>query len=463
MLDLFSPLRKGKNLINRHKEAEAKEFFAGITAKKPRYAEAFYEHGRCCFLLSQMEEAKASLHKALELKSTPGMLIDILELTNWRMICSHQFVNRDQSFSADSTRVAYVSARQDTNGDGKVDQNDCGGIYIADLEKGEEQYIVSDAYFNTQPLFSPDGKKLMYLSVRAEHLDTRAGAKLPNPGLYLLDLATGQETQVLDSTYRIKYFSFLPSGDKLLLSGWVPGAKNSAIYLMDLKTRKIDEIVSRTFESTFPSISPQGDKLVYASWRKDTNGDGAIDLQDHTGIFIKDLNSGAETVLMSDKYNNSFPIFSPDGNNVAYLSVRRDTDKNGKIDNLDNAGIYIVDIETKKEYCLVDDHFFNKFHSYTADGKRLLFVSNWREEKEQGASKGFFANKGIYITDIDGREMFQVVSDRYYGTREPVVAPSGDSVVYLSWRKGTNRGLYLANLNRLPPVEELHSYIDINL
>jgi Tol biopolymer transport system component len=452
-------LKKGITLLRHQKNEEAKAYFAALTRTEKQPAEPWLYHGECCFRLGQMEETKASLHKALDLRPVPTMISDILTMTNWRMLCSHSYVNSGHAFSPDGSQLAYVSARQDTNNDGRIDQHDNGGIYIVNLSSGAERYIVSDAYRNQQPVFSPDGSKIAYLSARAA---ARPGeTQQANAALYLLDLAAGRETRVLDETHRTKYFRFMPDGTTLLFCGWLGGEVTSGIYTLNLTTGAITELVSNRFECTFPSFSPDGSRLVFASWRKDTNADGVIDMHDRSSIILREID-GEETVLVNETWNNSFPVFSPDGNSIAYLSIRRDTDGNGVVDTHDNAGIYLLDIRRKKEYCVVDDGFFNKFHSFTPDGQRLVFVSNW-DDQGKTTTDGFFENKGIYVTDINGRETYQIVSDKYYGARSPVISPAGDSVVYVSWRAGTNRGLFLANLDRLPSPQETHGYIDTNL
>jgi Tol biopolymer transport system component len=118
----------------------------------------------------------------------------------------------------------------------------------------------------------------------------------------------------------------------------------------------------------------------------------------------------------------------------------------------------------------VEDNFFNKFPTYTPDGKNIVFSSNWcvnrREHNTEDSfeNKGdFFENKGIYTIDISSRRVRQIVSDKYFGNRSLVVSPAGNSVAYIAWRKNTRRGLFLAYLSVFPSVAELEYIINTNL
>ncbi|MFH1367929.1 MAG: tetratricopeptide repeat protein [Elusimicrobiota bacterium] len=461
--ELFSPLRKGIKLMMQQKYDDAALYFIEIIKKKPNFSEAYFELGRCCYKKGDYEAAKSNFHRLIDLKCTDSIIEGILEMTNWRMISSTQYFNNWPSFSSDGKWLAYVSVRRDTNGDGKMNASDCGGIYMFNTETGQEQYLVSDEYFNSQPVFSPDGTKILYLSARKPMQGERAISQNSSHGLYLLDLNTSEETELLEPGFRSKHAKFSADGKHVIFSGWRPTEQNSGIYSLDIKTKKLDVLVTGFYENTSPFMTRGADKIVYSSWRSDTNGDGVIDLRDNSGIFIKDLLDKTEMLVSSDEYNNSFPSFSPDGKKILYLSVRRDTNRDGIIDSTDNAGIYVFDLANNKEYCVMDDSSFNKFPSFTPDGQSIVFISNWRRSLLKREIRDFYENKGVYVIDMYIKRTRRIVSEKYYGNRSPVVSPAGGTVAYISWRKDTNRGLFLANMNRLPTKKEMHNLIDWNL
>lgn len=461
MFDFLSnPTKDGLKLMQERRYAEAIAFFTQLLAKKPKLAEAHLNLGKCFFIQERYPEAKIHLLKALELKKTNDIIQGILEVTNWKMLAPSKYFNSSPRFSPDGKQVVYVSARKGVDEGAVVTQLDNGGIYICDIETGKERCVVPDSYNNSLPIFSPNGKKLIYISARPKEGESSSD---DNPALYIMDLDTGNEKMLLDESYKIKHPIFSPDSKKLIFGCWRRGEKNSAIYSLEINTGKMDILIMGNYENTFPSISIQGDKLIFSSWRRDTNGDGSIDIRDNSGLYMKDIVNNVEFVIAKDDYNNSFPSFSPDGNKVVYLSVRRDTNGDGKIDTFDNPGIYIYDHNERKEYCIVNDDYFCKFPSFAMFGQKIVFVSNLRSPTEYHMIRGYFEFKGIYLVDIKKRNITKILSELCYGTRSLVVSPMGDKVAYVSWHHDTARGLYVAYLDRLPTPDEAKQFIERNI
>jgi Tol biopolymer transport system component len=457
-MQLFlNPVKRGVKLMSEKNYREAYGLFSSLVEKKMHLADAHFYLGACSFELRDFVKAKVNLHQALELNSSPERIAEILEYTNWRMVSSWKFYNSYHVFSPDGSRLAYVCAKQDSNQDWKINSMDNSGIYIYDLASGSEECVVNPEYLNNRLCFSADGKAIAYISNRP-----KGPQGAIRPALYLINLETLEQTELVKE-FNVKYHLFTPDGRAIIFSGWKEGDKNSGIYSLNLETGLIETMVSNIFESTFPSISPFGDKLLYASWRKDSNGDGIIDFQDNSSIHLKDVFTGKEEVLVCSDCNNTFPVFSPDGNKILYLSVRRDTNGDGNMDSLDNAGIYLLDIKSGAEKCIVDDTFYNKFPVFSADGKNLIFVTSGCHFRLTCTQNDYFELKGIYLLDLERKEFRQIMSEKIYGSREPVVSPTGTLVAYTSWRKGTGRGLYVANFAELPSKTELHKWIDNNI
>ncbi len=438
-------------------------YFNTLVEKNIKPAAAHFNLGRCYFKLANHQETKRHLYKALEYDYSDSLVKSIIEMTNWRMLSSHEYFNNWPAFSNDSTKIAYTSARKCSNNDGKINSFDCTGLYVVDLRTGVETNLVTDGFYSLRPLFSPDDNYVVYLSIRTKFdknlpIDNRA-----NPALYMMDLRTGEERLLLDERYKVKPYWFYPDGKKLLFSGWVPGNRISGIYSLDIATKELKTVVPGVHENTFPSISRNGGFIVYSSWRRDTNGDGVIDIRDNTGIYIMNLSTGNESLIASDRFNNIFPSISPDSKSIMYLSFRRDTNGDGHINQTDNPGVYVTDLSTGKTKTVINDSCFNKFPSFTPDSKNIVFLSSWRDENRESSEREFFESKGIYVADISSGRIKNLVSDKYYGSYFPVVSPDGKKVVYISWRRDTNRGLYTAYLDRLPEKNELMEFIDKNI
>lgn len=452
-------VKKGKQLFGLGLFDQAIEQFSKAVSKRKDI--------NTCYLLAESyfnNKDFASTKKVLEEIITLGpreeMIEKICELTGMKRIVSDEYYNAFPAFSPNGKKVVFCSIRRDTNGDGVIGRGDNFGIYIIDAEGRNERQVVNDDFQNTFPSFSPDGSKIVYLSRRR---DTNGDGKvdlLDNAGIYIKDVDGKGEKCIVSDNHHNKFPSFSPDGDKILFASWRD--YNSGIYTIDTDGKNEKQIVSDEYDNTFPSFSPNGQKIVYASWRRDTNADGKIDLRDNSGIYIIDSDGRNEQELVSDRYSNSFPVFSPDGTKIVYLSRRRDTNKDGKIDSLDNSAVYICDTGGKNRRCLVSDKSYNKFPSFSRDGKKILFLSSGKSHRRT-PGEGFFGWKGIYTVDVNGRNRRQVVSGKYYGNTNPVFSPAEERILYLAWREGTQRGIYLADPTTLPKLQELESLIQNNL
>ena len=460
VITLFSPMAKGVKLMRQERINDAISFFNGLVARKKSLPDAYYNLGKCYFKTGMLRKAKEAFLALLSYPVTDETVRGILEITNWRMLASNRYCNNWPSFSCDGSKVAFVSARRDTNGNGKLDPDDCCGIYIYDLESDTEIAIVDDDFHNMMPVFSPDGGRLAYLSARKERVSDPMPGQGSAHGLYIMNLDAGTEEKLLDSSFKVKHVTFSSNGENLIFSCWRPGHDTSAIYSMNLANRTMEILVPGVHESTFPSVAASGNKLVYSSWRRDTNDDGVINIRDNSGIYLRDMRLSTEQNIAPDIYNNTFPVFSPNGYDVLFLSARRDTDGDGRITSQDNSGIYLWDSVLKQERCIVSDRFYNKFAGFTPDGKEIVFLSHWCTRKCKAEAVDYFQNKGIYLCNLYGKGVRQIVSDKFYGCRCPAISPKGDFVVYVSWRNDTNRGLYCACLKRLPSKKELREWID---
>lgn len=452
----------GVNFMKEENYSSAIDCFQKTLEKDPKHQESLYNLSKAYFKSGQLSLAKETLISLVKLHPAPDLIVQILEITNWKKLVSDKFFNSHFSFSPDGQKIVFVSVRRDTNGDGALNIFDRGGVYLLDVETGESKMLVPDDYYNAFPNFSPDGKKIVFVSARRDANGDGIIDFQDNGSLYLLDLETGQETLILGDEYRPKFPSIFPDNKKVVCCGWDKGQKNCSVLLIDLGDNKIRRLTNPAFENTFPVISPDGAKIVYPSWREDTNGDGIINIRDNSSIYVYDLISAKEEEIVSADYDSSYPQWLPNVEGIVYLSRRRDTNRDGKINSLDNSGVYLFNLKKKKEMLLISDNYFNKFPTVLGDGQYLVYIGSWRNPKKP-TEKNYFENKGLYCLNLINKEEKQIVSDRYYGCRFPVALPVEHKVAYLSWRKGTNRGIYLATLDRLPTEAELLSIIEENL
>lgn len=459
--------KEGIELMKAGEWGAALFHFSGLVQKNPKDVDSIIQIAKIYFRKNEIGKTKEWLLKAVSQDLNESRMTRILDMTNYRKISSDQYFNSHPVFSSDGKWIAFTSARRDVSGDGKIWLNDRPGLFMVHVETNMEIALVPDDFYNSQPAFSPEGERIVFLSARE---DTNHDGKVDFselPSLYYKEISSGKEECLVPWKYRPKFPSFSPDGNSVLFCSWYEGAKNCGVYLMDLKTKSVKS-VQQTYESNYPQFSPQGDRVICSTWRTDTWKDGVIDIRDNSSIWQFELKTGKETELVLDKYSSSYAHFSPDGESLVYLSRRRDTNKDGIINSLDNSGIYVLNLKNRKEKMIVSDEHYNKFPSFSYDGKRVVFIGHWRWDKRKDAAdemepSEYFENKGIHCVDADGENEREIVSTKHYGSRFLSASPKANLVAYISWRQDTNRGLYLAPFDRLPSKSELKTYIEQNL
>ncbi len=452
------------SLLKNNKLDDGYKFGMELLKKYPQEPQIYTALAKICFKKDELNQCKKFLLALLSLPDwyKEEVVKEILEITNWKMLCPNQYYCKEPRFSNDGEKIVFVCVSRDTNGDGMINNFDCGGIYITDRNAKEIYRIVEDRYYNLYPVFSPDRRYICYFSARE---DTNGDGVIDNKdmfGLYIFDLVNGEEKLLVKNIYSPKRPSFSSDGEKIVFSCWSSPTAKSGIYEINIKTFTLKTLVKEDYENIFPSYSKDNRYLLYSSFRSHNGTTIGSGPSYHSGIYIKDLFSENEIEVASPKYINTFPIFSNDGKKIAFLSKRRDTNNDGVINPLDNDGIYIFDIETKKEYCVHSDKSYNKFINFTYDDKYIVFLSTWHRYDKK-FNRDYFEYKGIYMCKVNGKDLKQVVSEKFYGCSSPNVSPKRYEVVYTSFRKNTLRGLYLAYLFNLPTKEEMAEIIKQNI
>jgi TolB protein len=145
------------------------------------------------------------------------------------------------------TRIAYITS----TGSGKNRQY---ALMVADSDGYNPQTVVGSREPLLSPAWSPDGKKLAYVSFERG-----------NSAIYLQDIATGQR-QVVASYKGINGApAFSPDGTKLALTLSMSG--NPEIYTMDLASRKTTQVTRHFAIDTEAQWTPDGQSLVFTSDR----------------------------------------------------------------------------------------------------------------------------------------------------------------------------------------------------
>jgi TolB protein len=193
------------------------------------------------------------------------------------------------AWSPDGKRVAYVSF-----------ENGRSEIFFQELATGNREKVVSFDGSNSAPSFSPDGTQLAFVH-----------SKMGNPDIYIMDLAT-RKVQRHTKHYGIDTEpQWMTDGRHILFTSSRAGGPQ--IYKLDTKDDSVERV---TFEGRYNArarMTADGRKMVFV------HGQG-----DSFHIASQDMASGRVRLLTRDTNLDESPSVAPNGSMVIYAATEND-------------------------------------------------------------------------------------------------------------------------------------------
>ena len=175
-----------------------------------------------------------------------------------------------------STKLLYVNEIK--SGDIKSRYR----LMLADSDGANEQTLLSSSEPIISPSWSPDGKKVAYVSFETG---------LAN--VFIQNISTGKRDSVLSKNTQISSPSWSPDGKYLSLTLYQDG--NAEIYILRLRDKTLTRMTNQFAIDTESSWSPRGDKILFTSGRSGSPQIYELDL--------RRLNSKAKRITFEGSYN----------------------------------------------------------------------------------------------------------------------------------------------------------------
>lgn len=184
------------------------------------------------------------------------------------------------------TRIAYVTQTG-------LGANARYALMIADSDGFNPQTIVRSAEPLLSPSWSPDGRRLAYVSFERG-----------NSSIYLQDITTGARELVASFRGINGAPAFSPDGRRLALT--LSRSGNPEIYVMDLGSKALTQITNQYGIDTEPTWSADGSQLYFTS---DRGG--------RPQIYKASSGGGGATRVTFEGNYNATPTVSYDGKKIA--------------------------------------------------------------------------------------------------------------------------------------------------
>jgi len=277
-----------------------------------------------------------------------------------------------------------------------LEEDENKDIYLMDETGRNPKRLTTYPSIETFPCITDDGNHLFFTS----DMD---GKEQANPfqiysEIYHLDLRTEELTRLTNDDRMDYGLSVSGDGSRIVYMTQEMGQdgyENPQMILMDGDGNNQEVIQDEAIKNCIPEISGDGNWVVFNSYR-----DGSMD------IFLMDLRDPEEyktTNLTNSFVSEYFPTINYDGTVIVYEKL---------LNGIQDETMYElcrIDPVTLEETYLTYDRFCDSFPTLTNDGEWVVFVSKRWDWDRDG-----HLNEALFLMDINGENLKKISKHRTF-------------------------------------------------
>ncbi len=209
------------------------------------------------------------------------------------------------------------------------------------------------------------------------------------------------------------------------------------IYIMDTRTGEHRRLTNREEREWTPAWSPDGKWIAFVSGNHEFIPGVKIDIT--TNIYKADIN-GAHLVQLTDRGTNLGPAWSPDTQQIAFVSYHRGDERKG-IYVMNADGRRLRRIDDKQVQAL--DGIIQGECAWSPDGKQIAFSMVVPRDDSMH----------LYVIDVDGKNFRQLTQGtpilgnkdgaRFPEIRQPAWSPNRNWIAYVYENAPGNADIYV--------------------
>lgn len=225
----------------------------------------------------------------------------------------------DAQISPDGKWIAYTVSSVDM----KENAADAD-IWLVATSGGSAVRLTTSKKNDNQPRWSPDGKRLAFISAREER-----------PQIFLISPFGGEGERLTESKTGVQSFQWSPDGRQIAYVAQQEltpeeekkqkdrddavvvdqNFRYSRLWIIDIQSKKASVLVKNDYVVSDPQWSLDGSNIAYTATPTPRADDGGL-----TDIYIVDVKAGKQRKLLENDGSDTAPRWSPDSRRIAFLS-----------------------------------------------------------------------------------------------------------------------------------------------